>query len=167
MTTPERQRKRQIRIFWIQVLEGLLILAIGIAMLIQSSIYNDRDEKQNDAIAGNVQQLADTQDDIIEVQECLAQVVSTITGVNRVRSGLVEDESKATRRVLLVFAEAAGLVREDPTQPLTPEDQDRLNVKLVKALLAYKRVTATVERERQANPVPDLDVDVCNISTKE
>lgn len=133
MTTPERLRRRQI-------IEGVLLILIGFAMLGQTWYFNEQDREQRDCLGDN-----------------FAELTVTLTA----RADLAERESAATKRLWLINAEAAGLLKDDPTRPLTPQEQARLQAKLVDALLDYEKVINSVERSRREHPVPPYPVGEC------
>lgn len=126
MTTPEKLRRRQL-------VEGALLIAIGIGMLVQSAYFAGRDEAQNNCMSGSFRELSSALD---------------------ARSDLNQRETSQNKALWLIYADAAGLVKDDPTKPLSKADQQRLQRQLVAQLLEYRRVIGQIERERQDNPVP-------------
>lgn len=133
MTTPERFRRRQFA-------EGMVLILLGIGMLLQTAYFNHQDQEQRRCLGDNFAEL-------------------TVTLTERAR--LASLESEANKRVWLVYAEAAGLIRDDPTKPVPPEDVPRLQRELVAALLNFQRVVDSVEDERENNPVPPYPVGSC------
>jgi hypothetical protein len=133
MTTPERLRRRQL-------IESAMLIVVGILMIIQSYYFHHEDREQRECLSDNFVALSEALD---------------------IRSELVSRETAATKRIWLTYAEAAGVVKDDPTQELPPKEKARLQRKLVAALLDYERVIEDIERERRENPLPPYPVGVC------
>lgn len=119
MTTPERLRRRQIRNDW--------FIAIVAACLVLAFLY--------------FQGQADAQ------KKCLTNYISTNSETSKLRSGLVERESKTTRRFLLDAT--------DPERTTTREE-------FLKVRATYKRSLAAIDRARDENPVQSLPKGVCD-----
>lgn len=77
------------------------------------------------------------------------------------RTAASEAESNASKRLWLIYAEAAGLVKDDPTKPPPPEEEERLQRELVDALLDYKRIVEQAEKDRAEAPIPEPPREVC------
>lgn len=133
MTTPEKFRRRQL-------VEGLVLILLAVFTVVQSVAFSFEDSDQ---------------------RECFEEKFSELSYALEARAKLAERESTATRDVLLVYAEAAGILRDDPTKELTPQQQKDLQVELVKTLLRYQDEIVEVAREREQNPVPPYPVGVC------
>lgn len=134
MTTPENLRRRQ-------RIEGVIVILLAIFTVFQAVLFNIEDRAQRD---------------------CFESKFSDLSYALDARAGLAERESRATRDVLLVYAEAAGILKDDPTKELTPAQQEALQVKLVKTLLTYKSEIEDIQRERRDNPVPPYPVGICD-----
>jgi hypothetical protein len=133
MTTAERLRRRQL-------IESGLIIVIGVLMLLQTAYFQGRAAEQQDCLAENFQELS---------------VALNARGV------LQERETAQNQALWGIYAEAAGLVKDDPTAELEPADQERLQRKLVAQLLEYDRVMENIERERKDNPFPPYPAGQC------
>ena len=86
-------------------------------------------------------------------QACFERRLQESSAIGAKRSALVEEETAQNKALWLIFAEAAGLLKNDPTKPLSKADQDRLNTELVKQLLQYKSKITRIESEREQLPV--------------
>jgi hypothetical protein len=93
---------------------------------------------------------------------CFEEKFSELSVALDARADLTEKETAQNKALWLIYANAAGLVKDDPTKPLKPADQERLQRELVKQLLEYKDTITTIERERQKNPLPPYPVGVCD-----
>lgn len=125
---------------WWPVIEGALLIVLGVGLVVQSSYFQGQNEQQRRCLGDNFRELTVTLTD---------------------RAQLAAQESEANKRVWLVWADAAGIVRDDPTQPLPPKEQARLQRDLVAALLDFKRVVDSVEVQRRENPVPPYPAGSC------
>lgn len=133
MTTPERLRRRQRA-------EGAILILLAIFTVLQAIYFNEQDQRQ---------------------RQCIHTEVANLSESLNARAELVRKESEASQRNWLVYAEAAGLIK-DPAHPkLDKADQERLNKELVAALLNYKKVIAEVQKEREENPIPVVDDTDC------
>ena len=94
-------------------------------------------------------------------QRCINDKFHELSRALDVRSTLTERETEAASAIWDVYGEAAGLVKDDPTEPLAQEDQDRLNTKLVKTLLSYQEEIALIEEKRAKNPLPPYTIGTC------
>ena len=134
MTTPERLRRRQ-------RIEGSALIIIALLMLGQSWYFNAEDRDQRACIQQNFVELSRALD---------------------ARADLTQRETSQNKALWLIYAEAAGLVKDDPTAELKPKDQARLQRELVAQLLEYKREITEIEQERRENPLPPYPVGVCD-----
>lgn len=123
-----------------QLVEGVLLIVLGVGMVIQTSYFQDQNAVQRRCISDNFREL-------------------TVTLI--ARAELATREADASKRVWLVWADAAGLLRNDPTRPLPPKERARLQRELVDALLNFREVTDDVARERRDRPVPPYPEGEC------
>lgn len=96
-----------------------------------------------------------------EQRACLSDNFRSLTETLTKRAELSTQETEASKRVWLVYAEAAGLLRDDPTEPLPPDDAERLQRELVDSLIDYEATINAVARERRDNPVPPYPEGEC------
>ena len=94
-------------------------------------------------------------------QRCFAAQFQRLSETYGYRSGLIERETAQNKAIWDIFAEAAGLLRDDPTRPLPQAAQDRLNRELVSQLLRYKREITKIEEERKKAPPPAFPEGTC------
>lgn len=127
MTTPERLRRRQ-------YIEGALLVVIGVLMLLQSAYFHSVDQDQS---------------------ECLETNFAALSKALDTRSELQEQESSATRNVLLAFAKAAREVDAPKKRQLENRE------KMIDALLEYDRITAHVQDQRDKHPFPPYPAGTC------
>jgi hypothetical protein len=135
MTTPERLRRRQL-------VEGGLLIVIGILMLGQTFYFNAVDREQRRCVTENFQELSVALD---------------------ARAALVDRETSQNQALWSIYAEAAGLVNsdDDPSYELGPKEQHRLQEKLVEQLLVYEDAIEEIKAERKENPLPPYPVGEC------
>lgn len=134
MTTPERLRRRQRR-------ETAAVLFVMLLTL-GNIAYNNREEaKQRDCIVENFRDLSQALE---------------------IRADLAKRETTVSKNLWLIYAEAAGLIKDDPTKPVPPKAAERLQRELVAGLITYKATIEQVEVERTANPVPPYPVGTCD-----
>ena len=87
-------------------------------------------------------------------QACLQGKIEQLSGIYGTRSGLIEQETAQNKKLWLIYAEAAGAIK-DPAHPhLSPPTQQRLNEELIKQLLTYKSTITHIEQKRAENPPP-------------
>lgn len=148
MTTPERLKRRQIR-------EGFVLILLAIFTVVQAIYFNLEDRQQRDCVADKFSELTTS-------LERRSELVETATDLDA-------QESAAIRRIWMTYAEAAGLVKEDPTEELKPKDKARLQRELVANLLAYEKISKQVaedrrqlQRDQRQNPVPPFPVGSCD-----
>lgn len=134
MTTPERFRRRQI-------VEGVILILLAIFSVGQTVAFQNEDSDQ---------------------RECFEQKFSELTVALDARSDLAGRESRASQNIWDVWARAAGIVKDDPTEPITGPQQEQLQRDLVKALLAYQDTMDSVREERKDNPYPPYPVGICD-----
>lgn len=134
MTTPERLRRRQL-------IEGFVLLLLAIFTVAQSLYFSVQNNNQ---------------------QQCFERKFTEFSAVSKIRAGLATEETAATRRVLMVYAQAAGLVKDKEDQKLTPAQQKRFTAKLVDALVHYARATQRIQEQRREHPVPPYPVGACS-----
>lgn len=133
MTTPENLKRRQL-------VEGALLIAVGLAMLWQGWYFAGEGREQRECLADNFQELSVALD---------------------ARANLADRETAQNQALWGIYAEAAGLVRDDPTAELKPEDQAKLQRELVAQLLEYQDVMAGIREERRETPLPPYPAGVC------
>jgi len=133
MTTPERLKRRQL-------IEGAVLILLAVFTVLQGIYFNLEDRSQ---------------------RACFEEKFTELSKVSKLRSELAERETAATSNVLRVYAKAAGLVKDDPTQELKPKDEARLQRELVAALLSYQDEITAIENSREKNPVPPYPIGVC------
>ena len=134
MTTPERFRKRQL-------VEGLVLMLLAIFTVIQSVYFSVQNRDQ---------------------QECFERKFTELNKSLIIRGKLGGKETHAERQIWMVYARAAGLIK-DPEHPhLDPKDRQQLNSELVKALLNYKEVTTEIQQDRKEHPLPPYPLGACN-----
>lgn len=141
MTTPERLRRRQ-------YIEGALLVVIGILMLVQSAYFHKVDQDQREVD--------------VEQQQCLADNFQDLSVALDARSKLTSRETSQNKALWLIYAEAAGLLKDDPTGKLSKKDQNQLQIDLVHQLLEYRREITDIEKDRKAHPLPPYPVGQCN-----
>lgn len=140
MITPEAFRRRQL-------LEGVALVVIGIFIAAQSVYFNTQDTRQDD-------------EDMAQ-RSCFEKKFRELSVALDARAELTERETAQNKALWLIYAEAAGLLKDDPTAELTPKDQSKFQRKLVAQLLEYRKVINEIERDRRRNPVPPYPVGVC------
>jgi hypothetical protein len=123
------------------MVEGTILILLGIFTVLQALYFSVEDRDQ---------------------RECFESKFNELSRVVQIRGGLAERETSATSGVLDVYAEAAGLVKDDPTKPLKPEDQEQLQRDLVKALLRYQDEINAVQKVRDENQIPPYPVGICS-----
>lgn len=94
-------------------------------------------------------------------QGCFERELSQLSHTVDSRSSLSERESAQSRALWGVYADAAGLVTDPHHPDISPEDQARLNAKLVHRLLVYKREIDEIQRERRDQPVQSYEPGSC------
>lgn len=117
------------------------LILVGVLMILQSWYFNAEDRDQ---------------------RACFEEKFSELSVALNSRSDLTERETSQNKALWLIYADAAGLVRDDPTQELKPKDQARLQRELVAQLLEYKKTITEIEQERKENPLPPYPVGVCD-----
>ena len=152
MTTPERLKRRQIR-------EGLVLILLAIFTVVQAVYFNLEDRQQSECVRDNFSEFA--------------RVTGFRADIGMQDSELQRRETAVSKKIWLTFAEAAGVIKDDPSKPLPPDEQARLNGELVKNLLEYKETISEIEeereqlqRERRRNPVPPFPVGECNAQNR-
>jgi hypothetical protein len=118
-----------------------MLIVIGVLMLVQAWYFQARANDQQECLADNFQELSVALD---------------------ARAGITDRESEQNRALWGIYAEAAGLVKDDPTAELKPADQAKLQRELVAQLLEYDRVMGGIERERRENPLPPYPPGKCS-----
>jgi hypothetical protein len=133
MTTPESHRRGQ-------VVLGVFILLLALFTVAQG-VKSAQYER--------------------ETQACIADKFRELSAALNARARLTERETSQNKALWLIYADAAGLVKEDPTEELKPKDRERLQRQLVAQLLEYKKVITEIEKERRENPLPPYPVGIC------
>lgn len=134
MTTPERFRRRQI-------VEGVILILLAIFSVGQTVAFQNEDSDQ---------------------RECVEDKFRELTVALDARSDLAGRESRASQNVWDVYARAAGLLKDDPTEELPPAEQEQLQRDLVAALLDYQDTMNDVRRQRAETPYPPYPVGICD-----
>lgn len=132
MTTPERLKRRQ-------MIEGSLLVVIGIALLVQALYFQAKAADQRECLTTNFQELSVALD---------------------ARGDLTQKETAQNKALWLIYARAAGLLK-DPKGELTQKQQQRFQVELVDQLAEYQRVIKKIEEERKEHPLPPYPLGVC------
>lgn len=125
-----------------QTLIGALVLVLAAFTVVQTFYFQHRADSQ---------------------QSCVERKFSEFSHVSKIRARLGEQETGATRHVLMVYARAAGLVKDKKNQQLTPAQQKKFTAELVRALVSYAHTTADIQRERQRHPVPPYPAGACDL----
>lgn len=133
MTTPERLRRRQRT-------EGRFLILIGLAMVAQAWYFHSVDRGQSECVERNFSELSHSLD---------------------ARSALTARETEQNKALWLIYANAAGLLKDDPTAELPPKKQTQLQRRLVGQLLEYRREITAIERERSEHPLPPYPAGEC------
>lgn len=133
MTTPERLRARQIQ-------TGVVLILLGIFTVLQAIVFNLEDRQQ---------------------RTCLEDNFIALNNALEVRADLAARETKLQHNVWSVYARAAGLLKDDPNEKLSPRDRKQLQREWVAALLEYDEGIQEIQRERRENPVPPYPVGSC------
>jgi uncharacterized membrane protein YccC len=133
VTTPERFRRRQ------QV-EGVFVVLLGV-FTVGLAVHTEREDTAQ--------------------QTCITSNLSDFRDALDYRASLGERESEKTKTVLMVYAKAAGILREDPNAELSERQQAAIRVDLVHALLDYRAAMREIARERKATPVPPFPTGEC------
>jgi len=144
MTTPERLKRRQ-------MIEGTVLILLAIFTVMQAVFFNvkaDHSDQESRLRAD-------------EQRQCLAIKFRELSDTLKKRGALQVRESNAQRRIWAVYSHAAGLVKDDPTKPLKPADQHRLQRQLVAALLGYQEEIKAIQKSRRENPVPPYPLGTC------
>lgn len=115
LTTPERLRRRQRR-------ESVAVAVLAFALVGSSVYFQASDNRQRD---------------------CIRAVIASQTDTQKIRSGLVEQESEATRKVI--------------SSALSAESRDAIQL----AREEYARALARIDRVRRDNPVQNISPKVC------
>lgn len=134
MTSPERLKRRQL-------IEGALLILLGIGMIVQTAYFQNQDDKQ---------------------KACIAKAVSDQNTAFAARADIAERQTELQKLYLDPMTEAARLVQEDPQKALDPEEQKRLNAELVDGLLTYEKEIVKLQQEREDNPVPEFSDGECD-----
>ena len=137
MTTPERLRRRQ-------VIEGGLLILLGVAMLVQSLYFSLEDRAQ---------------------RRCIAENFSELSGALDARSSLAERETTQNQALWGIYAEAAGIINKSgkpPEEALTEKQQADLNSRLIKQLLEYQTEMEDIKQDRKRNPLPPYPPGTCS-----
>lgn len=140
MTTSEVYQRRQL-------FNGIALVVIGLFIAGQSFYFNAQDRRQD---AEARAQSACFQDKFRKLSEAL-----------EARAELTQRETAQNKKLWLIYADTAGIVRHNPTRDLSPEEQADLRRKLVAQLLVYKREIQKIERDRSRNPVPPYPAGLC------
>lgn len=141
MTTPEHFRRRQL-------VEGLVLILLALFSVGQTIMWQDDNGEQ------------DKRDRDLLI--CVENKFRDLSVALDARSALVARESRASQNIWSVWARAAGLLKDDPTEELPPAEQEQLQRDLVDALLAYDETIRDVQRERRENPYPPYPVGACS-----
>lgn len=116
MTTPERLKRRQ-------RIEGVALILLGVVTIAWAVQSDSRDDSQDACVQSFIQDQADTQ---------------------QIRSGLVEQESEATRKVISSALSAGS------------------RAEIEEARTEYSRSLQEIDQVRRENPVAELDPDLCD-----
>lgn len=116
MTTPERLRRRQ-------RIEGTILLILGVFTILVSIYFRGQDAAQ---------------------RECINSYISASSETSAIRSKLVEQESRATRRLLLKGTSAE-----------TRAEFQQARVQYVKSIKA-------IDQMRAANPLRPFPEGICD-----
>jgi hypothetical protein len=148
VTTPERLRRRQ-------RIEGTVVALLGLFTIYLGYTNERTDAAQTECISRNFADFNAT----LSLRSDLAEKESNIA----------RRESYVTKKVLLIFAKAAGVLRDDPTKELPPKQGAALQVALVERLLDYEEVIEQLREERQQirserekNPIPPFPEGRCD-----
>lgn len=134
MTTPERLKRRQ-------TILASLVIVMGLTLILQSLYFRDQDVKQRDCLSTTMEQLTDSLE---------------------ARSVGIENETRATHRIWKVYTQAAKDLRRTGAKQLPQSQKDRLQGRLIEALLHYDAVVNRVQQEREKNPIPPYPEGTCD-----
>lgn len=131
------------------VMFALAIFSVG-----QAVYFSAQDNQQQDCFAGKIDDIVDN----LQTRSKLATKDSALTA-----------ESQALDRGLwLIYADAAGLLKDDPTSELSPEEQEKLQIALVEGLVNYQEKTQDIAAQREqlaeqraSTPIPDFPTGEC------
>lgn len=134
--------------------QGFVLIAIGVIMMIQGVyVYN---------------RLNDTVDCISDNFRDLTTALTARAEINHSDALLSQRATEADRALWLINAEAAGLLKDDPTAELSAADKAKFQREFVQQLLLYKEVTQDILRQRKQNtamsgehPVPPYPTGTC------
>ena len=136
MTTPERLRRRQL-------IEGGILILLGVFIAVQSLYFSLEDRDQ---------------------RKCFEENFSKLSYALEARSRLTERETNQNKKLWLIYAKAAGIVKasgKPAEEALTEKQKKELNNALVKQLLSYQSEIRKIEQDRRENPLPPYPVGVC------
>ena len=119
---------------------GILLVLLAIGTLVQAIYFAREDGEQ---------------------QRCLSQNFQELSVALDKRAELSSRETEQNQALWGIYAEAAGLIKDDPTAELKPADQKQLQIDLVKQLLEYQRVIEDIREERRKNPLPPYPLGAC------
>lgn len=135
--------------------QGYVLIAIGLIMVLQGWYVYDR--------------LNDTVDCMQDNFRDLTTALNAREEINHSEAVLSRRDTAADRALWLINAEAAGVLKDDPTAELSPADQAKFQRKFVQQLLVYKAVTEDIQRQRTENvaraeshPLPEYPTGACN-----
>jgi hypothetical protein len=124
-----------------QWLLGIFLVLMAVMTLGQAVYFNHEDQRQ---------------------RLCFQEKFGELSVALDARSELTERETDQNKELWLIYAEAAGLLKDDPTAELPPEEQRKLQIELVEKLLEYREEITKIERERERNPLPPYPIGVCD-----
>lgn len=85
-------------------------------------------------------------------ETCFENQLATLSGNLADRAALNEKETAQNKALWLIYAEAAGLIKDPGDPELNEDDQSRLNTELVEQLLTYQVEIHKIEKERDQLP---------------
>ena len=144
MTTPERLKRRQ-------MVEGALLVIIGIIMIIQQTVQSNKDEEQDRATEVAVNQNA-------ALTKCLAEVVQVLTESNSIRSDAAQarDDAElakeAAMSVVIRGRVTQGINRNNEILQAAREWQNQY--------MRWVKESNDLNAARDANPPPEFS-DFC------
>lgn len=95
-------------------------------------------------------------------RQCIERSFADLSAALQVRADLIEQDSAMNNKAWMVYADAAGVVRDDPTKPLPPKVLHHYQRRLVRTLLEYRRVERRIAQARDDNAIPPFPVGRCS-----
>lgn len=96
-----------------------------------------------------------------QTQSCFQGKFAALSSTYEARASLAEQETSQNKALWLIYAEAAGAIKDPKHPKLSLQDQQRLNEKLIKQLLIYKQKIGEIEKQREQHPVPPFPSGTC------